>query len=565
MSLFGAIRMGSNTLRADQIALQVIGQNIANANTPGYIREELILTPAPSQRLGGLILGLGVEVEAVIQKIDYFLEDRLRGAISEAASAETQEKFFSQLEALIGELTDTDLSTALNNFFNSISEILNQPENVSIRNLAVLQGKTLTQQINGMADRLTQMRRDINDRVRAVCEDINRLIEQIRILNIRIANTEGGSVSRSDAVGLRDQRLEALEELSKLIDIRAEEQPSGTVSVFAGGSYLVIDGYSRPVESYSVFEEGIEKAFIRIAATEMPLDPLSGELCGLYAARDSVLGGFLERLNDLASTLVFEFNKVYSGGQGLTGYQQLTSEFGVDAANLPLDEAGLPFTPVNGSFQILVYDKASQSTHTTDIQVKLLGLGRDTTLANVAAQINAIAGLRASISDTGKLTIACTGSDQRFAFANDTSGLLAALGLNTFFTGTSAHDIGINAVVANDPAKFAASQGGIGRDTANAAELAVFLDKPLDSQNGESLGVMYKRMVAETTQASAAATAAAEGGRVFERTLRSEKMAISGVSLDEEAVRMIAFQRSFQATARFIKTVTEMLDILVSL
>ena len=87
MSLFGSIQMASNTLRAMQIGLQVVGQNVANANTPGYIREEVIFNPAATQKYGSLRLGMGVEVSAVVQKIDRFLESRLRGAMSERAGA----------------------------------------------------------------------------------------------------------------------------------------------------------------------------------------------------------------------------------------------------------------------------------------------------------------------------------------------------------------------------------------------------------------------------------------------------------------------------------------------
>ncbi|MBN2295913.1 MAG: flagellar hook-associated protein FlgK, partial [Pirellulales bacterium] len=128
MSLFSSMQLSSNTLRANEIALQVVSQNIANSNTPGYIREEVQFAPAPTQRLGGLLLGMGVRVEAVVQKIDKFLEQRLNSAVSEQSSAETIEQGYAQLESIIGELGDTDLSTSMNNFFSSISEILNQPE-----------------------------------------------------------------------------------------------------------------------------------------------------------------------------------------------------------------------------------------------------------------------------------------------------------------------------------------------------------------------------------------------------------------------------------------------------
>ena len=91
MSLYSSIRLAANTLRANQIGLQVIGQNMANASTPGYIREEALLVTGPAQRVGGLLLGTGVQVEAVVQKIDEFLEERLRGSVSDLVDAQTQE------------------------------------------------------------------------------------------------------------------------------------------------------------------------------------------------------------------------------------------------------------------------------------------------------------------------------------------------------------------------------------------------------------------------------------------------------------------------------------------
>ncbi|GAG52021.1 unnamed protein product, partial [marine sediment metagenome] len=141
----------------------------------------------------------------------------------------------------------------------------------------------------------------------------------------------------------------------------------------------------------------------------------------------------------------------------------------------------------------------------------------------------------------------------------------AALGLNTFFTGYNASGIGVNTLVRDDPFRFAASQTGIGTNTDNAVVLAAFIDRPVASQNNASLADLYDRMVGETTQAASITRSVAEGARVFEDTLRGQKMATSGVALDEEAVRMISFQRSFQASARYIATLTELFDLVVSL
>ena len=208
----------------------------------------------------------------------------------------------------------------------------------------------------------------------------------------------------------------------------------------------------------------------------MALDPTSGNLAGLINSRDQIVGGFLNNLNSLANTVAFEFNKVYASGQGLTGYQSVTSQVSVTDPTAPLDAAGLTNAPVNGSFDIEVNDPTTGQTQTSTINVDLTGLGQDTTLNSVVQQLNAVSGVSASINSQGQLTIASTSPNDQLAFANDTSGLLASLGINTFFTGTTALDLGVNSDVASDPSKFAASQGGIGQDTNNAVALAGFYD-----------------------------------------------------------------------------------------
>ncbi len=142
MSLLGSIQLGSNALNANQIALQVVGQNIANANTPGYVREEAQLTPGPTQRVGGLLMGTGVEVQAVVQKIDNYLEERLRGADSDAGGTSTLQSSYTQLEQMLNATGSTNVGTAMTAFFNSISNVLNQPEDASVRDSTVLQGQT---------------------------------------------------------------------------------------------------------------------------------------------------------------------------------------------------------------------------------------------------------------------------------------------------------------------------------------------------------------------------------------------------------------------------------------
>jgi len=428
-----------------------------------------------------------------------------------------------------------------------------------------LQGRTLTGDINRLAARTMGVRQDLNGRLIRAADDINRLTEEVRGLNIRIASAEGSDTLASDAVGLRDQRNTALSKLAELVNVRVQEQADGTVTIYSGGDFLVFGEIGREVKVSYTGDRGLLAAELRLAETDSPLEASAGEVSGLIAARDQVLGGFLDQLNSFAATLAFNFNKIFSSGQGLSGFSQLTSTFAVDSPNAALDAAGLSFSPVNGSFQVKVLNRRTGLTETADIRVDLNGLDEDTSLVDLAAQLDAVDGISASVSTVGRLTISRDSPDHQFAFAQDSSGVLAALGLNTFFTGDSANSLGVNQVVIDDPAKFAASQGGIGQDTLSAVELAGFLDRPLSDNDGATLSILYDRLAGAVTQGSTVAQAVADGARVFEESLRGQALSISGVNIDEEVVRMIQYQRTFQAAARYIGVMSELLDLLVNL
>ena len=302
-----------------------------------------------------------------------------------------------------------------------------------------------------------------------------------------------------------------------------------------------------------------------LAGNDAPLQISSGEVAGLVNSRDNVLGGFLDQLNQFAGTLAFEFNKIYSSGQGLQGYSSVTSTSAVDDVNAPLDAAGLNFTPVNGQFDVQVYDPSTGLTQTSTIRVDLNGLGNDTSLTDVVNQLNAVSGVSATITPDRRLSIQSTSPDQQIAFANDTSGTLAALGINTFFTGSDANSLNVNQAVISNPATFAASASGVGADTDVAVQLAGFNDLPLESQSGTTLSQMYDLVASDVSQGSAVAKNLADSAQTFQQSLNSQNLAVSGVSIDDETVQMMEYQRAYQASAEYISTINSLLQTLVNL
>jgi flagellar hook-associated protein 1 FlgK len=568
--------MGGNTLRAMQIGLHVVGNNIANANTPGFIREEAIFTTAPVMRKGKFILGLGVEVEAIVQKVDRFIQDRLIGARSDRAGAEAAAQAYRDIESVLDALNgaSNNLGTSLTAFFNAIDEVTKEPGNLVARQLVVAQGEELARNMGLLHEKVLDIQQSLNGRIINMSDDINSVAEEIRQLNVKIASTEGGRATSSDAGALRVQRQAAVERLAELIGIRVSEQPSGGLAVSVGGELLVFEGQRRDVHIEFSEDSGEATPVVEFVDTQSPLEITSGELSGLYAARDAVAGGFLTTLDELAATLIFEFNKIHSQGQGLVGFQQLSSTETVSDPDAALDAAGLAFTPVSGALNVIIRNSDNGVTSEHTILIDLDGLDQDTTLNSLAAQLDAIDGLSASVSASGALELASESDTIEFAFAppldgstSDASGVLAALGLNTFFTGSSASTIGINDRLKglDNANKFAASLDGIDGGTENALILAGLLQQPLSSAGDASLADMYNQLVNDVAHDSAVAQSAAEGFAVFEGTLDGQFQAISGVNIDEEAIKMITLQRIYQASARYIQTLSELLDVLIEM
>jgi flagellar hook-associated protein 1 FlgK len=572
MSLFGSLQMAGNTLNAMQIGLHVVGNNIANANTPGYIRERAIYSPAPVQKFGDLALGMGVEVDGIVQIIDKFVENRLRDAGSDLSSAEALEDAYTKLEAEFNALGEGSLGSMLTSFFNGLADVAREPGIIGVRDLAIKDGIALAQAFNALDRNVEQLHTDLSTRVRQIAPEINTLAEQIRKLNLQIVTTEGGGATGSDAGGLRTQRAEALKELAKLVNINASETVTGSVNVSINGQILVFEGTRREVEAALTEVNGVNASRIQFVDNQSVLETSGGELHGIYQARDSVYAEFLDDLDTLAGTLAFEFNKLYSQGQGIDGFTQVTSVNSVNDATAALNEAGLDFTPNSGKFTVLVRNKEDGITKRHEITIDLNGLdGNDTTLNSLAAQLNAISGLNASINIDNRLVLSSESSAIDFSFevasTSDETGVLAALGINTFFTGSDAANLGVNSQLMGAGSKLAVAKSDLGKgnDNTNALRLVALFDQSLSSLDDGSIRGLYDSIINGTTQGASIAKSVADGQRVFSGTLEATSQGVSGVNLDEEAIDMIALQRTYQASARFISAISELLDILVNL
>ncbi len=564
MSLFSVIQGSANALRVNQLGLQVVGNNIANVNTPGYIRQELVQNAAFGYRSGELIIGQGVEAAGIHQKYDAFLLERMRQTQSQLSYQEALAGSNNNIESYLNELTSNDLSTKFSELSNAFQEVANQPGNESIRELAVLRGQELAGHIRSVADNVSRTSTNSKLELVSSVDQINRLTQTIANLNVRIVEVENGS--KSDAVGLRDERIKALDELATYVDLNTVEQVDKSVTVFVGGDFIVSKGISRDVKvSGEVYGES-NPLELRFADNDSKLTVSGGKVRALYETANMMTQeGFLGRLDGLAKNVIDVVNRIHTQGQGAKGFDSVLSVASINRPDLPLEVSNPEFNIDNGSFQIHIMDVTTRQTRTIDVPIRQQGLNTDTTAEQLATYLDSVDGLRASVSNDGRFEIRSESEALTFSFANDSSGVLAALGINTFFVGNSASSIGVNEVVARDSSYLAASADGTANGSGNAVKLAEAFIEPSSQLGGKTLNDIYDNLISETTRDINSQKGVADGLRNFYQTLEAKHLGISGVNLDEEAVRMMMYQRAFQAQSRVIAVANEMLNTLVNL
>ncbi len=565
MGLISSLSTASRSLEIYTAGIEVAGSNVANANTPGYVREELLLSPAAPFEKGGLLFGTGASADGVRQRLDNNLEAQIHQANADAGSAAARQDGYNELQLVLSELSGQDLSTKLNEFTGAVNELVNQPELLANRQGVIQQGVSLSDAITSTREKIDRVRNGLTAEIGSLADEANTLIDRISFLNQRIIQTESAGLLKSHAGALRSDRLNALNRLSEIVPTRIVEEANGTVNVYSGSDYLIIEGTKQYLESYSVADRGVPINKFRFSNTQTDVPLNSGELTGKLEARDNILGGFVDQLDQYTSAVIQQVNLIHSSGEGLRGYTELTGTYAVDDSTAALNDAGLDLTPTHGSFEVKLYNTTTGTTQTTRINVDLDGIGgNDTSLDDLQASLDAVTNLNASVDTFGRLKLT-TDSGFEVKFSNDTSGTLAALGINTFFTGDDSNSIQVQQDLIDDPQLLAVGQGGGAGDNRNAIELASFMEKEVDSLNGQSIDQFYGLVTAQIAESSSAEQALADGFKSFRDSLMGQRQQISGVSVDEEAIKIMQYQQGYSAAARVISTIDELFTALLNI
>lgn len=313
MTIFGSIESGRSALKAQLKGMAVSGQNVANANTPGYSRQRVELAPAvPALATGvSLVPGYGVEIRAITRIRSEFFHTQMMSSDSFLSYWESRLETLQGVETLFMEPGLNGLAGYLNDFFDFWQELSSSPESAATRMSLREQAISLTDAVGDTYLRLTDLQIEFRNELIKQVQEVNQLAAEVAVINDHIIFA--GALGENPNA-LLDQLDLALEQLSGLMDIQVYRKNNGAVEILAGGRLLVQDQ-----RHYDLSLQAEGGRLTVVSSREIPLELRSGRLKGLEESINAIIPGLQSQLDELVSILVEELNGLHSQGYGLDG------------------------------------------------------------------------------------------------------------------------------------------------------------------------------------------------------------------------------------------------------
>lgn len=553
MSTFFGLNISRSGLFTSQRALYVTGHNIANANTPGYTRQRLEMQASTPTKLpnGKGMLGTGVDTIHVRNIRDEFLDFKYRSENQAFGEWNVRSEVLQNIQAIMNEPSTSGIRTVMDEFYASLQQLssTSNASNLTVRALVRERGVALSKALNQMGTQLEKTQKDLDFAVRTTVDEINNIADQVSKLNKQIYIYE---LDGNNANDLRDQRNLLIDKLSGLINIDAFEDNQGKVNILVNGKALVahdrtseLKAVTRDEKLNGVDVPGLCDVVWKDGST---FSIRGGELKGLLDARDNASGSekgvpyYMEQLNHFAKTFAAEFNMIHRQGYGLDG------STGVDFFEM----GGNKFVDITSS----LVTKLAASTGLTEDEVKeSLGKGE---LGQEVSQI-----IRQLEKDgSGGLSangISATGVDYQ------NISIVKIDGKYYITPQVTATNIRISDKVDGDLNAIAASTtyAGLPGDGGNALKLDNLKDKATMFDWGKP-GDFLKSLISNLGVDTQQAMRFASNQTVLLEQIENKRQSVSGVALDEEMTDMIRFQHAYNANARMISAIDEMLDVIIN-
>jgi flagellar hook-associated protein 1 FlgK len=553
------INSATSGLMAYQRAIDVASQNIANANTEGYVRLQAALSP---QTYGPDNYGLsaGVRVDGIRRNVSEFLIQQSRTANSAANRAEIIASYSSQVGDMLGSGAQglDDSFQALKNGFEALAA---DPSSLLARDALLASMQDTVTRVKFFDDRLTTLTTGINTRLGEEVTTINTALREVAALNDKIARTPSGP-DGSPPPALLDQRDRLLDQLSGRLGLKVTATTLGMVSVKTSDDRLLVnDGdYATLSVTNGRYDSRLSTISMVPAGGGTSADLTSalggGNLSGLIEARNSTVEASRIEMGRLVVALTRAINSQNAAGRTLDGTAAdvnaapplngaLLKAGGVTTLNADNNSAGFSALTLSA-----VLDATANSPPADEYIVTWGGASWTVTKAGSGAAVTSTG--TASSIQFDNLTVTITGTGQA---TGDSFMVRPAIAAVADFGRTTSNARMIAAASAS-------GTFGVG-DNRNAVELVKSFEKLVFDSNTVSLLTGASRLASRLASQVYSSELSSEIQRAAADEALKQRSDMYGVSLDEEAADLLRFQKGYQAVASVMRTANELFDTLL--
>ena len=544
----GMLDIGTRALKANQVAIQTAGNNIANVNTPGYSRQSVVIQNVAGQFSGTGYYGKGVEVLTVQRNHSEFLTRQAAQSGAIAAADTTRMNQLKQLEDIF-EGGPSAIGASVSNMLNAFSDVASAPTDLTARTVALSLADEMTGRFRTASSRLNDLKQGANSQLKDALSAVNNLTGRIAAANEVIARAQGSGQSPIDLLDQRDQLISQLNQYIQTSSVAADD---GTVSVFVAGSQpLVLGKDARPL-SLSTDEFGDPaktKLILKSGADSVTIEEATlggGQMAGLLRFQNTDLvdaGNLLGRMALAIGTVVNDQHRLGYDLKGQAGGDLLTlnalpnalrSATNTGSATLTL---ALQTSPSTGATALAASNYELNFSSTSSGTITRLSDGQVSSFSSVTPL--AFDGLSITVS-AGTLA-----SGDRYLV---TPFSTAATDIKTAFSSPTA-------LAMADTALYTGSNSGNAKAMMALRDLALF--------DGAAAADGYAGAMAAIGVKVQGATYAASVSQSIANNIEKDRSSVAGVNLDEEAAKLLQYQQSYQASAKMLQISQSIFDTLL--
>ncbi len=311
-TLSSSLWIAAQALDADQGALDVTSNNIANQNTPGYSREVAILNEATPTEDGNISFGNGVDLQQVQSITDQLLQIQIADQTQQQSSAQTQYNALQQVQEPFSDSAQ-GIGADLTAFFNSISQLSTDPASIPDRQTVLSAAQTLASAFNSTEQNLDTFQSSLNQSVAQNVTQINTLTQQIAQLNAQVGAMQKAGQDPGTSL---DQENQLIQQLSQLTNVNEIQTENGLTLTTGNGTPLVIGGQSFDLQT-TAGPNGMTD--VSYQGKDITNSITGGQLGGNIQVRDTMIPDLLSQLDNLASQFATSMNAAQAAGYDLNG------------------------------------------------------------------------------------------------------------------------------------------------------------------------------------------------------------------------------------------------------